>query len=219
MENKPVRILIADDHPIVRDALKNLLTGNGNGMSIAAEAECGTEVLELLGSAEYDLLILDMSMPGAPTGPELIEAVVTSRKNVPPILVFSMSDEARLVSDALQAGASGYITKDSDPAMIIEAIRKVAGKGKYVSPHLAEKVLFGQVSQETDPPPQELLSKREYEVFLKLLDGKSSEQIAEELFISRQTVGTHKSRLMDKLGLHNNIDIIRYAARCGLISL
>ena len=214
MENEPVKVLIADDHPIVRNALKSLLIGCN--MSIAAEAECGAEVLELLDTTISDLLILDMSMPGKPNGPALIEAIISGRQHTPPILVFSMSDEARLVSGALQAGASGYITKDSDPALVLSAIEKVLSGGKYVSPQLAEKVLFRQ--QRSDPDPKELLSKREYQVFLKLLEGKSVEKIAEELFISRQTVGTHKSRMMSKLGLCNNVEIVCYGIRHGLVS-
>ncbi len=216
MDSKSIRILIADDHPIVRDALKNLLAGND--LYTITEAECGDCVLKLLESATYDLLILDMSMPGQLSGPELIQTIIGERHSPPPILVFSMSDEYRLVSDALQAGASGYITKDNDPTMILTAIQKVAARGKYVSPKVAEKMLFNYLPK-TDSAPQKLLSRREYQVFLKLLDGKPVDQIASELFISRQTVGTHKSRLMSKLGLNNNIDVIRYAIRHGLISL
>lgn len=216
MNERNTRILIADDHPIVRDALKNLLAGRD--LYTITEAESGVGVLKLLDIATYALLILDMSMPGRLSGPELIQAIIGGWKNPPPILVFSMSDEPRLASDALQAGASGYITKDCDPTMILAAIEKVVAGGKYISPQVAEKILFSNPSK-TDPPPQERLSRREYEVFLKLLEGKSVDQIATELFISRQTVGTHKSRLMSKLGLNNNIDVIRYAIRHGLVSL
>lgn len=217
VENKTVRIMVADDHPIVRDALKHLFAGRN--IDVVAEAENGTEVLELLGRTECNLLILDMTMPGHPVGPELIEAIVSGRPNPPPVLVFSMSDEPRLASDALQAGASGYITKDSELTVILAAIEKVAARGKYISPSMAEKILFGVKPESSDPPPHKLLSQREYQIFLMLLDGKSMDAIATELCISRQTVGTHKTRLMRKLGLQSNIDIVRYAINHGLMSL
>ena len=216
MNSKAVRIVIADDHPIVRDALKNLLVGRN--MTLVAEAESGPQVLELLDQVECDLVILDMAMPGNPVGPELIEEI-GKRLNPPPVLVFSMSDDGRTASDALQAGASGYITKDSDPVLILTAIEKVAAKGKYISPAIAEKILFGQKWEDNDLPTHKLLSPREYQIFQMLLDGTSIDAIASELCISRQTVGTHKSRLMHKLGLQSNLDIVRYAINHGLISL
>ena len=216
-ENNPIQIILADDHPIVRDALKQLLVDRE--MVVVAEAENGSEVLKLLDQTVCDLLILDMAMPGNPVGPELIEAIVSGRQNPPPILVFSMADDSRTASDALQAGASGYLTKDSDPMQILQAIQKVAEHGKYISPSIAEKILFGQQKMGGDSPPQEILSKREYQIFLMLMDGKAMEVIASELCISRQTVGTHKTRLMRKLGLQSNIDIVRYAINHGVIPL
>ena len=216
-ENRPIKIIIADDHPIVRDAVKQLL--EGHEMVVVAEAENGIEVLKMLDGTACDLLILDMAMPGSPAGPELIEAIVSGREAPPPILVFSMADDSRIASDALQAGASGYLTKDSDPTQILQAIQKVAARGKYISPSIAEKILFGQKNVGSDAPPHEKLSKREYQIFLMLLESKSMETIASELCISRQTVGTHKTRLMRKLGLQSNIDIVRYAINHGVISL
>ncbi len=161
MHRKCTKILIADDHPIVRNALKSLLVGHA--LHKVIEAECGVEVLNLLGTEPFDLLILDMSMPGQLSGPALIQTIVGKRESPPPILVFSMSDESTLVMSALQAGASGYITKDCDPAMIITAVEKVAAGERYISPHVAEKILFNEF-READPLPQELLSRREYEV-------------------------------------------------------
>ena len=216
-ENNSIRLIIADDHPIVRDALKNLI--KGRDMVVAAEAESGAELLDLLERIECDLLVLDMSMPGHPVGAELIQVIMTKRKKPPPILVFSMSDDARAASAALQSGASGYVTKDSEPAQILEAIHKLVAGGRYVSPAVAEQILFNQEKAEVGPlPPHKLLSRREYQIFLMLLDSKSIESIASELSISRQTVGTHKTRLMQKLGLQSNVDIVRYAVSHGLIS-
>lgn len=208
--------MIADDHPIVRDALKNILVGHN--LLVVAEAESGPDTLEMLKHTECDLLLLDMGMPGYPVGPELIKAIVQG-ENPPPILVFSMSDDGQLASEALQMGASGYLTKDSDPDVILEAIAKVAAKGKYISTLVAEKILFGDKKTLTADPPHTKLSRREHQIFLMLLDGKSMDSIATELCISRQTVGTHKMRLMQKLQVENNIDIVRYAINHGLMSL
>ena len=212
-----IRIVIADDHPIVRDALRNLIVGNH--MMVVGEAENGAEVLACLDKMECDLLILDMSMPGHPIGPELVKMIIAKEKNAPPILIFSMSNDGRIALSALQAGASGYITKDTDPTHIMEAIHKVVAGSKYICPTIAEQILLGQEKESSGQPPHKALTRREYQIFLLLLDGKSMEEIASELCISRQTVGTHKMRLMHKLGLQGNVDIVRYAVRHGLISL
>lgn len=216
MKSSALKIIIADDHPIVRDALKNILVGHD--LQVVAEAESGPEILAILEEVECDLLILDLVMPGHPVGPELIEKIV-KRHNPPPVLVFSMSDDEGTASDVLQVGASGYLTKDSEPTVILEAILKVAAKGKYISPVVAEKILFGEKKRSNREPPHKQLSRREYQIFLMLLDGKPMDTIAIELSISRQTVGTHKMRLMQKLGLQNNIDIVRYAINHGLMAL
>lgn len=214
--SKTIRILIADDHPIVRDALKNLVTNNN--MIVVGEVENGIELLESLNMLKCDLLMLDMSMPGEPVGPELIREIIARSDNSPPILVFSMSNDRGTAAAALRAGASGYITKDSEPNLILEAIHKVVENGKFVCPTIAEQILFGNESDLDDASPQKMLSPREYQIFLMLIAGKSMEEIAAELCISRQTVGTHKMRLMRKLNLQNNIDIVRYAINHGLIS-
>lgn len=211
-----IRVIIADDHPIVRDALKNLIIDNN--MSVVAEAENSSEVLICLDKNKCDLLILDMSMPGNKKGVELIKEIASDRKKSPPILVFSMSNDGKTALAALRAGASGYLTKDSEPGQILEAIQKVVMDGKFVSPAIAEQIMFGQEKEEPGESPNKLLSPREYQIFLMLVDGKSIDAIAEDLFISRQTVGTHKMRLMQKLGLKSNVDIVRYAVKHGLVS-
>lgn len=216
-ENNSIRLILADDHPIVRDALKNLI--KGNNMTVAAEAENGADLLGLLDETECDLLILDMSMPGHPVGAELVQAISGRGSHSPPVLVFSMSNDARMASAVLQAGASGYITKDSEPAQILEAMHKVVGGGKYISPELAEQILFHQGTESVGQSPHKILSRREYQIFLMLLDGKPLDAVASDLNISRQTVGTHKTRLMQKLGLETNVDFVRYALRHGLITL
>jgi DNA-binding NarL/FixJ family response regulator len=215
-DNKSIRLIIADDHPIVRDALKNLI--KGNHMVVVAEAENGNELLNLLDETKCDLVVLDMSMPGHPVGTELVQMIIDKGEHSPPVLVFSMSNDARMASAVLKAGASGYITKDSEPAQILEAIHKVAEGGKYISHAIAEQILFNPDKESVGQPPHKLLSRREYQIFLMLLDGKSSDTIASELCISRQTVGSHKARLMQKLGLQTNVDIVRYAVSHGLIS-
>lgn len=212
-----ISIIIADDHPIVRDALKSLI--KNHGMDVVCEAENGQEVIECLQKTKCDLLILDMSMPGHPAGHELIRMITESKTKVPPILIFSMSHDGWLALTALESGASGYVTKDSDPIHIVEAIRKLVTGNKYICPSIAEQIFLGNTDEGTEKPPHKSLSKREFQIFLLLLDGKSMEEIAEELCISRQTVGTHKMRIMNKLGLKSNIDIVRYALRHGLTSI
>lgn len=216
MSSSPIRVMIADDHPIVREAMKSILANCD--ILVVAEAKSGPETLEILERIDCDLLILDMAMPGSPVGPDLIETI-TQGRNPPPILVFSMSDDERTASAALQMGASGYLTKSSAPHILLDAVQKIAAKGKYVCPDVAEKILFGGNQQSAHEPPHKQLSNREHQIFLMILDGKSMDTIASELSISRQTVGTHKMRLMHKLGLQNTVDIVRYAIHHGLMQM
>lgn len=216
-DNKSIRLIIADDHPIIRYALKNLF--KDNNIVVAAEAKNCNELIELLEETKFDLLIINMSMPGHLAGPALVQTIIGKCKNLPPILVFSLSNDVRFASAVLRAGASGYLTKNSEPSQFLEAINKIMVGGKYVCPMMAEKILFNPVNQAEVLPPQKILTRREYQIFLKLLDGKSIDAVASELCISRQTVGTHKTRLMKKLELQSYVDMIRYAWYHGLLAL
>lgn len=208
-----IKLLIADDHALVREGLRQIFASTRD-IVVVGEAATGHEVLEKIGHNHLDLLLLDMSMPG-PSGGELIKRVKSGNSSLP-VLVVSMHNEGLFVARAIKAGASGYLTKDSDPEMLLTAIRKVAGGGKFLDPTLAEEMVFG-ANRSDEKPLHELLSDREYQVFLMVVSGKSNQQIADELCLSIKTISTHKSRLMQKAGLHGNADLIRYALKHHLV--
>jgi DNA-binding NarL/FixJ family response regulator len=202
-----IRLLMADDHGLMREGLKQLF-GKVRDIVVAGEAVNGNQVLAALQQDRFDLLLLDMSMP-EPSGIELIEQVRLLRPTLP-ILVLSMHHEPQIVKRALKAGAGGYISKDTnDPERLLAAVRRVAGGGRYMDPGMAERVLF-EASDETIPRHM-ALSKRELEIFMLLAQGKGVTEIAAQLFISSKTVSTHKARLMEKMDLMTNADLVRYA--------
>jgi DNA-binding NarL/FixJ family response regulator len=208
-----IKILIADDHAIVRGGLKQILATTAD-MTVTAEAAQGSEVIERLRSCEVDLLLLDMTMPGI-SGVDLIRRVRAEQPALP-VLVLSIHNEAQVASRALRAGATGYVTKDSDPEVLLAAIRKLADGGRFIDPKLVDAMVFEKHAG--DVPPHEVLSDREFQVLQLLAAGKSINDIADMCALSAKTISTHKMRLMQKLGLANNAEVIRYAIRHGLIS-
>ena len=209
-----IRILVADDHAVVRQGIRQVL-GLDSSLSVASEATNGWEVIEQLRSGEYDLLLTDMSMPG-PSGVNLVKRVKEECPGLP-ILVLSIHGESQTAARALKAGAAGYVTKDSEPATLLAAVIKVARGGHFVSPELAQKLVF-ETGLGGETPPCELLSDREYEIFLQIVRGKRLNEIAESLHLSPKTVSTHKMRLMQKLELETAAEMVRYAFRHGLVS-
>ncbi|BCA29004.1 response regulator [Metapseudomonas otitidis] len=205
------RILIADDHAIMRGGLKQLIEFDAR-LQVAAEAENGAQVLEQLRTGEFDLLLLDMSMPGL-SGEDLISRVHGRYPRLP-ILVLSMHNEAQIAQRALRAGANGYLTKDHNPETLLAAIHRVAGGGRYLDPRIAEQLAFASSSPTDDAAAQ--LSDREFQILRLLAQGLSVNQIADQLVISNKTVSTHKTRLMEKMGFTCNADIIKYAMTHGL---
>jgi DNA-binding NarL/FixJ family response regulator len=208
-----IRILIADDHAIVRGGLKQIIATTTD-IVVAGEAAQGAEAIEKLRTCQVDLLLLDMTMPGV-SGVDLIRRVRTEQP-VLPILVLSIHNEAQVVARAVRAGATGYVTKDSDPDIILAAIRKLSGGGRFIDPKLIDVMVFDTHS--SDAAPHEILSDREFQVLHLLAAGKSINAIAEVLVLSAKTISTHKMRLMQKLGLDNNAELIRYAIKHGLTS-
>ncbi|MGP0173019.1 response regulator [Pseudomonas sp. NCHU5208] len=200
------RIMIADDHTIMRNGLKQLIEFD-SGLQVVAEAENGGQVLENLRHIEVDLVLLDMSMPGI-SGEDLI-ARIRSHYEKLPILVLSMHNEAQIAQRALRAGASGYLTKDHNAETLLAVINKVAKGGRYLDPRIAEQLAFANAEQRDSG--LDSLSDREFQVLRLLADGLSVNQIAERLAISNKTVSTHKTRLMEKMGFNSNADIIRFA--------
>jgi DNA-binding NarL/FixJ family response regulator len=208
-----IRILIADDHAIVRGGLKQIIATTTD-IVVAGEAAQGAEAIEKLRMCQVDLLLLDMTMPGI-SGVDLIRRVRTEQPALP-ILVLSIHNEAQVVARAVRAGATGYVTKDSDPDILLAAIRKLSGGGRFIDPKLIDVMVFDTHSG--DAAPHEILSDREFQVLHLLAAGKSINAIAEVLVLSAKTISTHKMRLMQKLGLDNNADLIRYAIKHGLTS-
>lgn len=206
-----IRILIADDHAIVRGGLKQIVATTTDIVA-AGEATHGAEVIDKVRQAGLDLLLLDMTMPGL-SGVDLVRRVRGDRPTLP-ILVLSMHNEGQVVSRALRAGASGYVTKDSDPAILLSAIRKVAMGGRFIDPALVDAIVF-EVG-DGDKAPHECLSDREFQVLQRIVAGEAIGEIGASLNLSAKTISTHKMRLMQKLGVDNNADLIRYAIRHGL---
>jgi DNA-binding NarL/FixJ family response regulator len=207
-----IRVLMADDHGIVREGLKQLFALSPD-ILVVHEAVSGGEVLAALRAGGVDLILLDMTMPGI-SGVNLITRL-RSHEHCPPILVLSMHNEIQIARRALAAGVAGYLTKDSDPATLMSAIRKVAAGGRFIDPALAEKMVFDSGNAEL--PPHDVLSEREYDVLRLLVHGMGVNQIADELKISNKTVSTHKARLMQKMDFHNNAELVRYAVAHGLV--
>ena len=202
-----IRILIADDHALMREGLKQLVALE-SGLTVVAEALNGAEVFEALRRTPIDLVLLDMSMSGI-SGANLIHHIRLQNSN-PPILVLSMHSEIHVVRYALKAGAAGYLTKDCHPEILLGAIRRVATGGRFMDPSLAERMAF-EPDASSDRQPHELLSEREYSVFGLLVWGRTVNEIANEYSISNKTVSTHKARLMHKLNCLTNAELVRYA--------
>jgi DNA-binding NarL/FixJ family response regulator len=208
-----IRLVLADDHAIVRSGLTQIFSLLPD-IEVIAEAANGSEVLEILHKHEHiDLILLDLTMDGI-SGADLITRIKAHRPTLP-VLVLSMHNEPQVATRMLRSGASGYITKDCDPEILLAAMRKVAGGGKYIAPDLAEKMVF-QVTATDDRPLHSLLSERERDVLRMLTQGKVVKEIAEQLAISNKTVSTYKNRLMEKLNISTMADLMRYAMEHGL---
>ena len=207
-----IRVVIADDHQILREGLKQLLEAAGD-LEIVGEAGDGFEVLERTRGLDFDVLLLDMSMPGK-SGVELIRQVKSERPKLR-ILVLSMHEEPQYAVRAIRAGASGYVTKESAAALLVAAIRKVAGGGAFITAEVAERLALDSMPQ-AQGPLHARLSDREYQVFDLLVRGLSVSEIAQDLHLSAKTISTHKARLMEKLQVDNGADLVRYALEHGL---
>ncbi|MFL9868504.1 response regulator transcription factor [Paraburkholderia fungorum] len=208
-----VHVLIADDHPVVRAGLRHLIATTA-GIVVSAEAAQGTAVLDLLRMREFDLLLLDMSMPDI-TGVDLIHQIRIESRTLP-ILLLGEGKEAAVAARALRAGATGYVTKDADPEILLSAIRKLASGGRFVDPRLVDALVFDP--KPSDAPARELLSGREFQVLQMLADGKRINEIAETFALSAKTVSTHNMRLMQKLCITNHSELIRYSIRHGVLA-
>ena len=208
-----VRVLVADDHALIRQGLRQALATTAE-LSLAAEAKNAWEVIERVRQGGIDMLLMDMSMPG-PSGVELIRRLRSEAPRLP-VLVLSMHADAQMAARAIRAGASGYLTKDSDLELLLEAIRQVGRGGNFIDPTLATQLVFDQGGA-ADEALHTSLSNREYQVFLGLAHGRGLVDIADELNLSPKTISTHKFRLMQKLRVDSISELVRYAIRHGIV--
>lgn len=206
------RILIVDDHAVVREGIKMILSDVPD-VTVAAEARNGAEALEKIAQGSFDLVILDISMPGR-SGLEILKQIKIDQPDLA-VLVLSMHPEEQYGLRILRAGASGYLTKESAPEELRGAIEKVKAGRRYISPSLAER-LAGNLQGYASKPAHEALSDREYEVLGMIAKGRTITEISSELNLSVKTVSTYRSRILEKLGLKSNADLIHYAIKEGL---
>jgi DNA-binding NarL/FixJ family response regulator len=210
-----IRVLLADDHAIIRDGVKQILADTDD-LVVAGEAANGTAVLKLVAEQQWDVLVLDISMPGK-NGLELVKLIRQDKPRLP-ILIFSMHQEEQYALRALHAGASGYLTKESDGEVLISSIRKVAGGGVHVSDKVAEMLARERMPTISDLPHARL-SDREFQIFEKIIAGARLTDIAAELNLSIKTVSTHKSRILQKMNMASDTDMVRYAISKGLLTM
>lgn len=208
-----IRVAIADDHPIVREGLRRIVS-EGAGISVTGEASTAAELFRLLAVAAVDVALLDVSMPGS----TFVETLKELRERHPStkVLVLSVHPEDQWAMRALRAGAAGYLTKDHSPEQLVEAIRRVARGGKYVSATLAER-LAGLMNDGQSRAPHERLSDREFEVLRALGSGMAIKEVAEQLNLSAKTISTYRARLVEKMGLKSRADLVRYVVEHGLL--
>jgi DNA-binding NarL/FixJ family response regulator len=209
----PIRILIADDHAIVRHGLRQILS-DSQDMTVAGEASNGVQALQMARRDAYDVVLLDVSMPDR----NGIDTLKLLKKEFPrlAVLMLSMHPEEHYAIRALKAGASGYLTKQSAPEQLVTAIRQVAAGKKYISPALAE-VLADAIAEDDERAPHERLSDREYQTLVMIASGKTLSQIADELKLSVKTVSVYRARLLEKMKLKNNAELTHYGLKHGLV--
>lgn len=210
---KKVKILIADDHPIVRAGIKQILADTPD-MVVINEAGNGQEVLNLIKKNNYDVILLDISMPGR-SGLEILKDLKKEKPKIP-VLILSIYPEEQYAIRALRAGASGYLTKSSAPTELVAAIRKISEGSRYITAVLAEK-LVSYFDMDLKKPLHETLSDREYQVMLMIAAGRTVTEIAGELCLSVKTISTYRSHILEKMFLKNNSEIARYALQNNLL--
>ena len=212
VENKIMKIIIADDHPLFRRGLKHALE-EMNDIEVADEANNGEELILLLKDKEPDIVLLDIAMPGK-NGLDLLKQLKSDHPKLP-ILILSVYPEEQYAVRFIKAGASGYLNKESAAERLAEAIRKIVAGGKYASPMIIEKLAFD--FSDIEKPLHEKLSDREYQVFGMISIGKSLTEIGEELSLSVKTISTHRTRILEKMKMKKNAELIHYAIAQNLL--
>ncbi len=207
------KVLVADDHAVVREGIKRIIEETAD-MVVAGEAVNGWEVLEKARGGDYDAVVLDISMPGK-NGMEILKELKRERPGVP-VLILSIHPEEQYAVRALRAGASGYVTKESAPDELIAALEKVLRGSKYVSSTLSERLVL-DIEVGSEESLHEKLSDRELEVLCLLAEGKTVNEIGQHLCLSAKTISTYRSRIMKKMAMKTNAQLIRYAIKQGLV--
>ena len=208
-----IKIIIADDHPIVRAGMKQIIS-EASDLLVADEASDGHKLLNKIREENFDVVVLDITMPHM-DGMDVLKQLKIEKPKLP-VIVLSIHPEDQYALRVLKAGASGYVTKASAPDELINAIRKVFRGGKYISPSIAEKLAF-QLNADFKEMPHEALSDREYQVLCMLASGKTVTEIADELALSVKTVSTYRARILEKMDMKNNAELIHYAVQNKLV--
>ncbi|MEE9259370.1 MAG: response regulator transcription factor [Nitrospinaceae bacterium] len=212
MTHDPIKVIIADDHPLFRRGLKHAFSETED-IQVSGEAESGEDLLKQIKSSDATVVLLDISMPGKNTL-EVLKQIKTDNPGLP-VLMLSVHPEEQYAARFIRAGASGYLNKESAADKLVEATRKLAHGGKFVSPRTMEILAFD--FSDTDKPLHESLSNREYQVFGMIAGGKSLTEIGKELSLSVKTISTHRTRLLEKMKMKNNAELIHYAITNNLI--
>lgn len=213
MIDKIVRILIVEDHAIVREGIKRIVE-NAGGIHVAGEVADGHAAVEWLRSNEVDMVLLDISLPGK-SGLEVLKRMRIEKPELP-VLMLSMYPEDQYAVRVLKAGAAGYLSKESVPEQLVNAIHKVAKGKKYISEYVAER-LAGGLDAASVESLHDLLSNRELEILVKIALGRSPAQIAKELSLSPKTIGTYRGRVLRKMNMQSSAELIYYAIKHGLV--
>jgi len=212
-DSATIKIMIADDHAVVRQGIEKMISKTED-MVIVAEAVNGIEILDKLKQAEVDVLLMDIEMPGK-NGWDVLANLQQLQPDLP-VIILSIFPEEHYGPRFIKAGARGYLNKASPPANILKAIRKVHQGGKYVSPELAER-LIQEMGTPSEAQPHQTLSGREFQVFCLIAAGKKLKEIADELSVGITTISTHRARILEKMKMKNNAELIRYAVKHGLV--
>jgi two-component system invasion response regulator UvrY len=207
-----IRVIIVDDHPVVRRGLKQIIAAE-QGMQVVGEAENAQEAIRVIRRTVCDAVVLDITLPDG-SGLDVLGRLKSERPTLP-VLIMSIHDEELYALRVLKTGASGYLMKNSIPEELVKAIRKISSGGKYISSSLAERMASEPASPDT--PLHEKLSDREFQIMCLIASGKSLKEIGEALCISGKTVSSYRSRILEKMGMKTNADLIGYALKNGLV--